>query len=193
MKSKYEGTVKGGDIFGKWKVIDCNIVKLRGNACVKVKCECGFEGIRSIGDLVKKNSTCCDKCGHSKKGDQNKTFKGYKLVPGSFVQRYRRSAKNKGFQYKISAEIIYNKWIQQKCKCALSGVDISFENEVPDPTRYQCTASIDRIDSKVGYIPTNIQIVHKFVNIMKNYFDENEFIKMCENIVSHRKESCKIE
>lgn len=60
-------------------------------------------------------------------------------------------------------------------KCALSDKSISFNDG---------TASVDRIDSKIGYVSNNIQIVHKDINIMKNAFDQDYFIDICKRIVA---------
>ena len=51
------------------------------------------------------------------------------------------------------------------------------------------TASIDRIDSKSGYIEGNIQWVHKFINSMKLDHTQEEFIKLCKAVVNHNQES----
>lgn len=46
--------------------------------------------------------------------------------------------------------------------------------------------SLDRIDSSKGYIPGNIQWVHKDVNSLKSNFDEEESIKWCTMIAEYR-------
>ena len=50
------------------------------------------------------------------------------------------------------------------------------------------TASLDRIDSKKGYIEGNIQWVHKDINRMKWAFNEDYFIKLCNNIYQYNLE-----
>ena len=47
--------------------------------------------------------------------------------------------------------------------------------------------SIDRIDSNLGYVKGNIQLVCYVVNIMKNNFSMNEFIAFCEKILNYNK------
>ena len=46
------------------------------------------------------------------------------------------------------------------------------------------TASIDRIDSSIGYVIGNVQWVHKQVNFMKGTMEQKEFIKFCKLISS---------
>jgi hypothetical protein len=48
------------------------------------------------------------------------------------------------------------------------------------------TASLDRIDSRKGYEPQNIQWVLKEVNLMKGAMPQGHFITLCNAVVSHR-------
>ena len=66
-------------------------------------------------------------------------------------------------------------------KCALTGIPISFEK-----TNVGYSASIDRIDSNIEYHLYNIQLVHKDINLMKNHFNEDYFISMCQKVVNTR-------
>lgn len=49
------------------------------------------------------------------------------------------------------------------------------------------TASLDRIDNTKGYIPGNVQWVHKSVNFCKGTLKERYFIKLCCQIANHIK------
>jgi hypothetical protein len=42
------------------------------------------------------------------------------------------------------------------------------------------TASLDRINNKLGYVKGNVHWVHKDINLMKQCFDLDHFVKMCE-------------
>lgn len=46
----------------------------------------------------------------------------------------------------------------------------------------ETTASLDRIVSTKGYVEGNVQWVCKMVNIMKNVYDQEDFINMCKKI-----------
>ena len=63
-------------------------------------------------------------------------------------------------------------------KCALSGVDISID--------YGGNASLDRIDSSLGYITGNVQWVDGKVNLAKRAMSDEEFIEMCKRVVKTR-------
>jgi endogenous inhibitor of DNA gyrase (YacG/DUF329 family) len=73
---------------------------------------------------------------------------------------------------------------KQQSKCALTGIDLTFQSNVAD--RY--TASLDRINSNFGYIKSNIQFVCNIVNSMKSNLEQGEFIKLAKMISTH--ESC---
>jgi myo-inositol catabolism protein IolC len=78
---------------------------------------------------------------------------------------------------------MYDLYVKQDKKCALSGVKIY----LPKNTCQSWTASVDRIDSSKGYIVGNLQWVHKDVNWMKNDFDQKHFINTCSLIAKNFK------
>lgn len=119
------------------------------------------------------------------KKDKNSQWKGYKEIPYSWFSKYferKRKLKNNKKQKEgdITIEQIYTLWLKQDKKCSLSGIEIGFY----DGKNNSHTASIDRIDSDLGYILSNVQLVHKDVNIMKNKFSNHYFIEMCKKIAS---------
>lgn len=112
------------------------------------------------------------------KRENNSQWKGYKEIPYSWFSKYFERIKKKKQHFgDITIEQMYNLWISQDKKCALSGVTIGFYD---DGKNHTC--SIDRIDSKKEYTIDNVQLVHKDVNLMKNKFDNQYFISMCKKI-----------
>lgn len=67
--------------------------------------------------------------------------------------------------------------IDSKGVCALSGLPLTCERKHPN------LASIDRIDSRKGYVKGNVQLVAKCVNLAKNAQTDAEFIAMCKAVV----------
>ena len=117
---------------------------------------------------------------HSKppmRRDDNPAWKGYKGMPYRWFSKYfeRGGKKRTGT---ITIEDCYNVWVSQEGKCALSGVALSWGEEA-DGTFH---ISIDRIDSSKEYELSNIQLVHKDVNLMKNHFPQEYFIETCRRI-----------
>lgn len=110
----------------------------------------------------------------NQKRENNPAWKGYKDIPYNWFSNYFKRSGKFG---DITIEQVYDLWIAQDKKCALSGVSIGFYD---DGKTHTC--SIDRIDSSGGYTLANIQLVHKDVNIMKNKFDNQYFIDICKEI-----------
>lgn len=170
--SKYKPVV--GERFGSYVVISDKVSSRRGYASVQVRCDCGTERYVDAYSLYQGKMNRCYKC-NKRSGEENGRWKGYKDIPGTLWTRLKRHAKHRGMKVEIDMQDIWSKFIAQDRKCALSGRDISFIDG---------TASVDRIDSNKWYSADNIQIVHKDVNLMKNWFDQNYFIKMCADIAA---------
>ena len=77
----------------------------------------------------------------------------------------------------ITKEYLWDLYIKQNKKCALSGIDIYLASS--SVNKKENTASVDRIDSSKGYIPDNVQWVHKKINKMKLDYSQNYFIELC--------------
>lgn len=195
-KSKYENYFKLSQKIGKWEIISTDIIhhEKTKEAQIKCRCECGFEKLVYCLTLIKGQSTACFNCGHGNKGESNAKWKGYKEVPGSFINRITSRSKKSNREVKINAEDIYDLWIKQDKKCSLSGLPIDFINTNQGninrkESKYDliCTASPDRIDSNKGYTKDNVQLVHKDVNMIKKEYDQDYFLKLCQLITENSK------
>ena len=148
------------------------------------KCECGNVKLIQRKHLQNGYTKSCGCIAHPK-GSNHKSWKGYKDISLDFFTTIKRNAISRGIEFNIDIEYLYNLWIEQNRTCALSGLELTFGTVTRDKKRK--TASLDRIDSSKGYIPGNVQWVHKDINIMKNNMDENEFLMFCKSIVEHNK------
>jgi len=86
----------------------------------------------------------------------------------------------RGFKIEISPKDLLEIYINQGLKCALTGLPIDFKAK----KWFHGTASIDRIDSKKGYIAGNVQWVHTDINKMKLDFQQDYFIQMCRRVAN---------
>jgi hypothetical protein len=83
--------------------------------------------------------------------------------------------------FEITKEYAWYVFEKQEGKCALSGVPLVFGTT----KKGSCTtASLDRIDSKYGYVRGNIQWVHKTLNIMKMALSVEDFVAWCHRVAS---------
>ena len=86
-------------------------------------------------------------------------------------------------------EDLWDLFVKQNGRCALSGIDIRF-NKIGEKHTTQ-TASVDRINSEYGYIINNVRWVHKTVNNMKWELSDDEFLDFCQVITKQNRKNKK--
>lgn len=143
------------------------------------KCDCGNLVLKTYHDIISKIHPIMS-CGCLRKKEKNKKWTGKGKLSGNRFGDYRRGASIRNIEFKITIDDVYNLFLEQNQKCALTGLNL-----IIDDNRKTCSASLDRINSEKGYTPDNIQWIHKDVNRMKNCFKEDYFIKICKLIVDH--------
>ena len=145
------------------------------NATVLCKCVCGNSDARKVklSDIITGKKKGCRKC---PKKYQRK-YDDFENIPGIYYRRSESGAIKRELDFFITIEYLNTLWIKQNERCALSNVKISFSNR---------TASLDRIDSSIGYIEGNVQWVHKDINRMKQNFSQKNFINYCKLIIANK-------
>ncbi len=99
----------------------------------------------------------------------------------SLIGKIQRNAEVRDIVYNLSKEYLWNLYIKQDGKCALTGIKLKLEKKYSSSNE----ASLDRINSKLPYIEGNVQWVHKYVNIMKRELPQEEFIKICKLVAQN--------
>lgn len=140
------------------------------------KCKCGKLVSRRAERLYKSTKTSgCRSCCQ---------LEGYGGINMSFYNRIKKNAKARNnIKFDVSIEYIWNLFVKQNRKCALTGIELIFGKTIKNDIT---TASLDRIDSDIGYIEGNVQWVHKDINWIKNDFPESEFFSWIEKIYNYR-------
>lgn len=126
-------------------------------------------------------------CGCRKLGERHHQWSGTGGITGSTWRKVVNGAKERKFELSITIDQAWELYQKQNGKCALSGVDISLAHDTRDFLTARATASLDRIDSKKGYIQGNVQWVHKDINLMKFDMAEDSFVYWCDKVASHKK------
>ena len=127
---------------------------------------------------------------------KNKAFdrdsKQYKLLSeikqklthmNSNMQRARNREVKQDFD--VSLDELWRIGEKQKWKCALTGVPLQFSRGGTFWRGRWCnirSCSLDRIDSRKGYVKSNIQLVTWQVNCIKTDMENSEFIQMCKQV-----------
>ena len=169
-----------GEKYDKVTIINFDHSGSNNRRMAIVRCECGVE-YKLRPHLLIINKT--NNCGCSPRG----SYLGSGELSGSYLQKVRLNARRRNIIYNITPEYLYNLLLKQDGKCAISGIQLYLVNKYTNYTEQ--TASIDRIDSKHGYIEGNVQWVHKHINVMKGSHSEEYFINLCKEIAKYNEQS----
>ena len=185
IKIDYTKIIKVGDKNENVVVIDIPFRKHRPNSewaawYVKIKCDCGKEQCVPCPNWVRKEYKRCRPC--QLIGSNNYAWTGYGEIKGQYFCKLKMEAKFRKLTYKVSKKYLWDLFLKQNRKCALSGLPIQF-------TINKCerTASLDKINSSEGYEKGNVQWIHKMVNVMKNGFKEEDFLRFCKLIYEYNR------
>ena len=178
--------IRIGSHIGNWEVIS---ERFKEDRIYKNTCKCICGTIRNVpswhlNNNKSKGCGCTNIIGRFRSqcvGDLSK----------SYYNRFKTGREKKGliFDSNITMEYLWNLFLEQNKKCALSGLELILNPRWSQQNKGRMenvqTASIDRIDNTKGYILGNVQWVHKQVNFMKGSLSENKFIEYCNLIVKN--------
>lgn len=164
-----------------WECLcDCkNVVEVRGSDLIsgKVKsCGCYHS------EISRENIKLANK-----KYPKSCNFKGIGDISGGYLSQVKHNAFVRKLEYSLSKEYLWELFLKQNRKCALTGLEIWFgiSNKEKRFGKKEQTASIDRIDSNGGYVENNVQWVHKDINNIKQDYTVDEFVNYCKLVVEN--------
>ena len=88
---------------------------------------------------------------------------------------YLNKARNRKYETNLTEEYLQELWNKQNGKCAITSYDMFMYSSSTKNTPY--TASLDRIDSSIGYVKGNVQFVCYSVNLAKQSFDNEVMLE----------------
>lgn len=110
-------------------------------------------------------------------------YTGHEEISGAYFKQIQKGTASRNLVFNLKIEYLWKLFLKQKRKCALSGTILQFEpNQYEKSSR---TASLDRINSNLGYIKGNVQWIHKNINFMKRKTAQPQFIEWCQKISKH--------
>jgi len=190
---------------------------MRHNSLIELKCEnCGNNFFRNPSEhkrnLKKKRRTYCspecsgqDNYRHLKQyqtpefreqnlvkaririkelSEQGLLNRNDKFSPFRYFLRKAKERKKHG-ETNLTLEYLFDLWEKQQGKCSITYISL-----VPfKPTQKNKinSASLDRIDSQLGYIQGNVQFVCMGINLAKGIFSDAEIRQFIDSIVLVRK------
>jgi len=179
-----------GKRFGKWTVVDVSdytlLYRKNGNILERqynCRCDCGTEKYIRTSHITRGLSAQCEKCRL-----QNYLVEKVGCIPMVDIRRYEQGARLRKKEWLTTPQHLYELYEQQNRRCAISNMQIEFSDKGKGTlgAKDSSTASLDRIDSKQGYILGNVQWVHKHINKMKMDLPEQDFFSMVKQIYEYK-------
>ena len=149
-----------------------------GNILWEVQCCCGRKMLWSRRQIL--DYYCCG-C-KSVEIRFSKVWKGCGEISGELFSGFRKNARDRSLEFGITVRDIWEKFIEQGRKCALSDVDLHFGTESENRT-----ASLDRIDSKKDYEEGNLVLCCLRCNHIKgDFFTQSEMVEIGKKYISRK-------
>lgn len=144
------------------------------------ECECGnIKRVQKCKFYHKHLKSCGCKCKSYKSfldQKRNDINYPYYIILGTIKHRAGQS----NIEVNLSIEYLKEIWKNQEGLCVYSHIELKLPTGWND-TR-EDVVSVDRINSSIGYVESNIQFVYKKINLMKYTMSHEEFIKLCKLI-----------
>jgi hypothetical protein len=103
-------------------------------------------------------------------------------MPVTWFEVKRKGGLHRGYEWDLTPEYILELYKNQNGLCALTCWPIGWSEK-----GLTATVSIDRINSSEGYTKGNVQLLHKDVNMAKQQFSQEYFIKICTSVADKAK------
>ena len=97
-------------------------------------------------------------------------------------ERHRFGAKKRNLEFKITLKDIEGLIRANELHCSISGIKFHI-NDTADVARNPWAPSIDRIDSRLGYVPGNIRIVCLAANLAMNNWGYDVLLRLANGVV----------
>lgn len=95
---------------------------------------------------------------------------------------YFRNCKKRSKEFNLSLEYLKSVWDSQNGICPYSGIKLILSNYKTGHNNPIYGASLDRINSSLGYIIGNVQFVSTSINYMKGQLSHEETMTLCKII-----------
>jgi hypothetical protein len=146
------------------------------------RCNCGAEVSRCPSNLTQNTYNACRKCLSG--AGASWVWAGVGKIPKDYYNTIQHSAAAKGLEFSVSLEYLWVLYVSQGGECAFTGWPIEFHTSYVDKPNK--TASLDRINSNLGYIEGNLQWVHRDINKLKKNMSDKRFVELCLAVATHQ-------
>lgn len=162
-----------------------------GDVLWLLRCICGKEILRATAAMLKKPrrlNQAPRSCGCNKEKNRIYTSKygGIGDLSGHRFGILKTQAKHRNILFSVAIDYLWTIFLQQNKQCALTGVPLALSQK--KMSKDETIASLDRIDSDLGYVSGNVQWVHPAINFMKHAMPQTKFVEWCSLV---HKKHCK--
>jgi len=115
----------------------------------------------------------------------------WEKIVNRMVRGAKHRAKKHGYEFDLTPSIVLEINENQKGLCALTGEVLNWgaypRSEQAQRVCPTNRASLDRIDSSLGYTRSNVQLVTELANRIKGDSSLEELLKVCKAVVFHQR------
>lgn len=177
-KSKYNIDDYIGQKRNDWTIVGFSHLNQNGDQYWDAQCKCGYMSKIRVYPLLNGITKSCRHCRpQSNSGQLSPWWKGTCEFSITYFNSIKNTAIKRKLEFNISPEYIQDLFNKQNKRCKYTNIELNLLKFDRNPTQ---TASLDRIDSKKGYVEGNVQWVHKDINFMKMALSHNKFIELCK-------------
>lgn len=97
---------------------------------------------------------------------------------GEFTYYLKKCRDRVKWETDLDEDYLQTLWDYQKGRCAISGAPIILKSGKSAPS----SASLDRVDSSLGYVKGNVQFTAYSINLAKNKFSDDEIKQFLKSI-----------
>lgn len=136
---------------------------------------------------AEKDTRCkeCKKKAYLRRKEKNRGSKDLNRLLYERFHGLKDRSNKKNIDCNIDLQYLHELWDKQKGLCALSGIPMAYYF---DSGRVPTNLSVDRIDSSLGYIKGNIQLVCMAVNQMKSDLTVEQLKYFCKSLLEYKKQ-----
>ncbi len=151
-----------------------------------IRCTCGNKIVMAAAAFTHKArrvNQAKRSCGCIRKRNRSSRYKGVGDLSSTRWRNICAKARTRGLPLQITAQFAWDLFVAQGKRCALTNVPLTLSPK--SMKAGASSASLDRIDSSKGYIPGNVQWLHRDINFMKTSLPQSEFINWCRLVADH--------
>jgi hypothetical protein len=147
-------------------------------------------------EKIGRNNYCSLICSGNKNHKHLKEFNNSHYLEGqqdnrrdkyTVIREHLNRVKNRNKDYNITLDDLLIQWNKQKGVCPYTGIKLIPPRKAKEcPIYYK--ASLDRIDSNIGYNVGNIQFISASANYAKHNMNHEEMIDFCKIITNQWKD-----